>query len=32
MKTTASVRVVMGTGQCPHVEQVRVTISLAPDR
>jgi hypothetical protein len=25
-----SVRVVMGGGQCPHVEQTRVTVSLTP--
>ena len=27
----ASVRVVMGGGECPHVEETRVTIALAPD-
>jgi hypothetical protein len=27
-----SVRVVMGGGDCPHVEQVRLTIALAPVR
>ena len=27
-----SVRVVMGGGQCPHVEQVRLTIALSPER
>jgi hypothetical protein len=26
-----SVRVVMGGGQCPHVEQARVTVSLTPE-
>jgi hypothetical protein len=28
----ASVRVVMGTGECPHVQEARVTVRLNPDR
>ena len=27
---TGSVRVVMGDGECPHVEQARVTVRLTP--
>ncbi len=27
----ASVRVVMGSGECPHVQETRVTIDLTPD-
>ena len=27
----ASVRVVMGSGECPHVQETRVTIVLTPD-
>jgi hypothetical protein len=31
-KEMSSVRVVMGGGDCPHVEQARVAIALAPVR
>jgi len=27
----AAVRVVMGSGECPHVEQARVTVPLTPE-
>ena len=30
-KESGTIRVVMGGGECPHVDQVRVTISLSPD-
>jgi hypothetical protein len=31
-KTITDVRVVMGTGKCPHVQEVRLEIPLAPSR
>jgi hypothetical protein len=31
-KEVGSVRVVMGGGDCPHVEQMRLTVALSPDR
>ena len=30
--TVTDVRVVMGTGECPHVEEVRLEVALAPSR
>jgi hypothetical protein len=30
-REVASVRVVMGGGECPHVQEVRVPIALSPE-